>query len=81
MSAVVQMAAGAAPIFAATKTANSQEESMNKDQIKGRIAQAKGKAKRAVGKAVGDKDLEREGKIQNVAGIVQAGYGDLKDSN
>ena len=54
---------------------------MNKDQIKGRIAQAKGKAKRAVGKAVGDKDLEREGKIQNVAGIVQAGYGDLKDSN
>ncbi len=60
---------------------DSQEGSMNKDQVKGRIAQGKGKAKAAAGKAVGNKDLELKGKIQNVAGKVRAGYGDLKEES
>jgi uncharacterized protein YjbJ (UPF0337 family) len=52
---------------------------MNKDQVKGRIEKATGKVKEVAGKMVGDKDLERKGKIQNTKGKVQAGYGDMKE--
>ena len=52
---------------------------MNKDQIKGRIKKATGKAKEATGNIVDDKDLEEEGMIEATIGKVQAGYGDLKD--
>ncbi|NMF98240.1 CsbD family protein [Aromatoleum toluolicum] len=52
---------------------------MNKDQVKGRIEEAKGKMKEVAGKVSGDKKLEREGKIQNISGKVQAGIGDLKE--
>jgi uncharacterized protein YjbJ (UPF0337 family) len=52
---------------------------MNTDQVKGRIDEEKGKAKKAAGKATGNKDLERKGNIQKASGRVQAGYGDLKD--
>ena len=51
---------------------------MNKDQVKGRVDQAKGSAKNAAGKATGNKDLERKGSIQKAGGKVRAGYGDLK---
>ncbi len=52
---------------------------MNKDQVKGRIEEATGKVKEVTGKVTGDKDLEQEGKVQNIGGKVQAGYGDLKE--
>ena len=52
---------------------------MNADQVKGRIDEEKGKAKKAAGKATGNKDLERKGNIQKASGKIQAGYGDLKD--
>ncbi len=51
---------------------------MNKDQVKGRVEQAKGSVKEAAGKVVGNKELEGEGKADKAAGKVQAGYGDLK---
>ena len=51
---------------------------MNKDQVKGRIEEAKGKAKEVVGKVVGNKELEQKGQIQTGVGKVEAGYGDLK---
>lgn len=51
---------------------------MNKDQVKGRIEEAKGAVKEVAGKAVGNKELEIKGKIQNSAGKVQASFGDLK---
>jgi uncharacterized protein YjbJ (UPF0337 family) len=52
--------------------------SMNKDQVKGRIEQAKGQVKQVVGKAFGNKELEQKGRIQTDSGKVQAGYGKLK---
>ena len=52
---------------------------MNKDQVKGRIKEAKGKAKEIAGKVVGNKDLEQKGKIENADGKIQAGYGDLRE--
>jgi uncharacterized protein YjbJ (UPF0337 family) len=51
---------------------------MNKDQIKGRLKKTKGKIKAAAGKLVGNKKVETEGEIGEVAGTVQAAYGDLK---
>jgi uncharacterized protein YjbJ (UPF0337 family) len=56
-----------------------QESIMNKDQVKGRIEEAKGKGKEIAGNLVGNESLEQEGKIQNAKGKVQAGYGDLKE--
>ena len=52
---------------------------MNKDQVKGRAEEAKGKVKEVVGKAVGNKNLETEGKIDKASGKAQAGYGDTKE--
>jgi uncharacterized protein YjbJ (UPF0337 family) len=52
---------------------------MNKDQVKGRIGQAKGAVKEATGKAVGNKKLENEGQADKVVGKAQATYGDIKE--
>ena len=53
---------------------------MNDDQIKGRIKETGGMIKEVTGKAVGNKSMETEGKVDQVVGKVQAGYGDLKES-
>lgn len=52
---------------------------MNKDQVKGRVTKAKGQIKEAAGKAVGNESMEAEGKIQKVAGKIQAKFGDAKN--
>jgi uncharacterized protein YjbJ (UPF0337 family) len=52
---------------------------MNEDQVKGRVEQTKGKTKKAVGKAVGNKELEREGELEDAGGKVRKGYGDVKE--
>ncbi|WP_019103436.1 CsbD family protein [Chromobacterium haemolyticum] len=52
---------------------------INKDQIKGRAEEAKGKVKEVIGKAVGNKDLEAKGSIQKNLGAVQASVGDMKE--
>ena len=52
---------------------------MNKDQVKGRVEQAKGKVKEVAGHVVGNKDLELEGHIQKNAGKLGADLGDLKE--
>ncbi len=58
---------------------HSQEDIMNEDQINGRIEEAKGKVKKAAGKAVGNKALEKKGKLQNAHGKAQAAFGDLRE--
>jgi uncharacterized protein YjbJ (UPF0337 family) len=56
-----------------------QEFSMNKNQVKGSMEEAKGKIKEVAGKVVGNKELEQKGQIQNAAGKVQAAVGDVQD--
>ncbi|MCG6872042.1 MAG: CsbD family protein [Gammaproteobacteria bacterium] len=51
---------------------------MNKDQIQGRITQAKGKVKEVAGTAFSE-DLKTKGTIQKARGKVQTAYGDLKE--
>jgi uncharacterized protein YjbJ (UPF0337 family) len=57
---------------------NFKEFYMNKDQVKGRIEQAKGKAKEIVGKMTGKKTLEVKGDADQVTGRVQKTYGNAK---
>ena len=52
---------------------------MNKDQVKGRIEEAKGTVKEVTGKVVGNEELEVKGNIQKNLGKVQAGVGDIKE--
>jgi uncharacterized protein YjbJ (UPF0337 family) len=51
---------------------------MNRDQIKGRVTQAKGKAKEASGQAVGNTRLRTEGQAEQAGGKLKAGIGDAK---
>ncbi len=52
---------------------------MNKDQVNGRVEQAKGSIKEAAGKVVGNPNLEAEGKVDKATGKAQATYGDVKE--
>jgi uncharacterized protein YjbJ (UPF0337 family) len=52
---------------------------MNKDQVKGRVREAKGKVKEIAGKAVGNRRVEAEGDAEQLAGKVQKSYGDAKN--
>jgi uncharacterized protein YjbJ (UPF0337 family) len=52
---------------------------MNKDQIKGRAEEAKGKVKEVAGNIVGNDEMELEGNLEKNVGKVKAGFGDLKD--
>jgi uncharacterized protein YjbJ (UPF0337 family) len=51
--------------------------SMNKDQVKGRVKEAKGKIKQVTGKLLGNENLEAKGKVQKVLGEAQAKFGDV----
>jgi uncharacterized protein YjbJ (UPF0337 family) len=51
---------------------------MNKDQAKGRIKEAQGKAKEITGKLIGDTGLELKGKLERAGGKGQGLYGDVK---
>ena len=52
---------------------------MNKDQVKGRVEEAKGSIKEATGKVVGNPNLRDEGTLDKAAGKAQATYGDAKE--
>ena len=52
--------------------------SMNKDQVKGRVNETKGKIKEVAGKLVGNEKLEAKGKVQKIVGKAQAKFGDVK---
>ena len=45
------------------QTSSERNTAMNKDQVKGRVEQAKGAVKETTGKAVGDRNLQAEGKV------------------
>ena len=51
---------------------------INKDQVEGRVKEAKGKIKEVAGKLVGNEKLEAKGKVQKVLGEAQAKFGDVK---
>jgi uncharacterized protein YjbJ (UPF0337 family) len=52
---------------------------MNKDQVAGRVDQAKGKVKEVAGRATGNESLEAKGVTDQASGKVQSTYGDVKE--
>lgn len=57
-----------------------KEQVMDKDRVIGSAKVVKGKAKVAVGKAIGDSKLEAEGQAEKVEGKVQNAVGGIKDT-
>ena len=53
---------------------------MNKDQMKGKLDNLKGRVKEALGAASGDKQTQGEGFVERVKGAVQKKYGDAKEA-
>ena len=51
---------------------------VNKDQVNGRVEEAKGTVKEITGQMLNDKSMEVEGNIQKNIGKVQSEYGDIK---
>jgi uncharacterized protein YjbJ (UPF0337 family) len=62
-----------------SRTANERSHDMNRDQVKGRIDQAKGKVKEEAGDLMDDKSTEVEGKIEKNIGRGQAEAGDMEE--
>lgn len=50
----------------------------NRDEIKGKLDQAKGAVKETVGRVTNDRDLEAEGSADRTGGKVQEGFGTAK---
>jgi uncharacterized protein YjbJ (UPF0337 family) len=57
----------------------SKERLMNKDQVKGRLDQAKGKIKEEAGDLIGNKKMENEGRLEKNVGQGRAKVGDVKE--
>lgn len=53
---------------------------MNKDEIKGKLDNLKGRVKEALGAASGDKRTQAEGFAERVKGAVQKKYGEAKEA-
>jgi uncharacterized protein YjbJ (UPF0337 family) len=53
---------------------------MNKDQVKGAVNDAAGRAKRQVGEWTGDTSTQVEGAAQQVKGKAQKAWGNVKDA-
>ncbi|CAN5297845.1 CsbD family protein [soil metagenome] len=53
---------------------------MNKDQVKGRAEDLKGKIKEGAAEVTGNDRLKAEGQLDQAAGKTQAAYGDAKEN-
>jgi uncharacterized protein YjbJ (UPF0337 family) len=52
---------------------------MNKDQVQGRVEEAKGAIKQKTGQVIGNPDLEDRGTVEKVGGKIQKTFGDVKE--
>ncbi|HEV7473912.1 MAG TPA: CsbD family protein [Pyrinomonadaceae bacterium] len=50
----------------------------NRDELEGKLDQAKGSVKETVGRVTNDRDLEAEGNADRAGGKVQEGFGTAK---
>jgi uncharacterized protein YjbJ (UPF0337 family) len=47
----------------------------NRDEVEGKLDQAKGKTKETIGRAIDDDELETEGRAEDAGGNIQEGFG------
>ena len=50
----------------------------NRDEVEGKLDQAKGKVKETIGRATNDRNLEDEGTADRSGGKVQEGFGKVR---
>jgi uncharacterized protein YjbJ (UPF0337 family) len=50
----------------------------NKDEVEGKFDQAKGSIKEGAGRALGNDEMEAEGRADHAGGKLQEGYGEAK---
>ncbi|HEX8476549.1 MAG TPA: CsbD family protein [Pyrinomonadaceae bacterium] len=48
----------------------------NRDEVEGKLDQAKGAIKENVGDAIGDQEMENEGRADRAGGNIQEGFGE-----
>ena len=53
-------------------------KSSTRDNLEGKISQVKGAVKEAVGKAIGDRSMEIEGKVEGIDGKIQEKIGQIE---
>ncbi|TFF19075.1 CsbD family protein [Jiella endophytica] len=53
---------------------------VDKNEIKGAAKELGGKVKSAAGRATGDREMEADGKLDQVEGKTQKNYGKVKDA-
>ncbi len=53
-------------------------KSSTRDETEGKLRQGKGKVKEVIGKALNNPDMETEGKVEKLGGVVQEKVGDVK---
>ena len=53
---------------------------MNKDHVKGKIAETKGTIKKTIGRATNDPDMEAEGEVEETGGKLRGAVGDVKSA-
>jgi uncharacterized protein YjbJ (UPF0337 family) len=53
---------------------------MNKDQVKGKVENLKGRVKEAAGSLSGNKKTQAEGLVERVAGAAHEKAGDVKEA-
>ena len=47
----------------------------NRDELEGKLDQAKGKTKETIGRAIDDDELEAEGRAEDAGGNIKEGFG------
>ena len=47
----------------------------NRDEVEGKLDQAKGTVKETIGRAINDRDMEAEGAAEHTGGDVKEGFG------
>ena len=47
----------------------------NRDELEGKLDQAKGKTKETIGRVIDDEELEAEGRADDAGGNIQEGFG------
>jgi len=52
---------------------------MNKDELKGKAQKAKGYIKEEAGEALGDREMEEEGRAERAAGKVREKFGQVRE--
>jgi uncharacterized protein YjbJ (UPF0337 family) len=57
---------------------NAKETAMNKDQVRGKVENLKGRGKEAAGAITGNKDTQAEGTVERIKGAVREKVGQIK---